>query len=237
MSPATPHIYAIVPAAGSGQRMRVASNSDFAKQYLSLSGRTILEHSLSTLLAEERIQHIVVSLAPDDECWPKLVCANHPKIVSTHGGETRAQSVLNGLHVLESTVNDHDWVLVHDAARPCFNQALLNRLISELIDDQVGGILAVKAKDTLKMSDANNRTQQTLDRSNVWQAQTPQMFRYGLLKNALEYALANKVEITDEASAIEHAGYSVKLVEGDSRNLKVTTIDDLALAEFLLNNR
>lgn len=236
MSSADPKIYAIIPAAGSGKRMRVASNSDFAKQYLSLCGRTILEHSLSTFISASVINGIVVCLASGDEYWSRLACASHAKIITTGGGETRAHSVLNGLFALSDIANDHDWVLVHDAARPCFNQDLLSRLINGIAHDEVGGILAVKAKDTLKLSDHQDRTTQTLDRSNVWQAQTPQMFRYGLLKNTIQNALDKGAEITDEASAVELAGHSVKLIESDASNLKVTTTDDLPLAEFLLNN-
>lgn len=236
MSNLTSKIHAIIPAAGSGQRMR-ASDQTVAKQYLALCGHTILEHSLSAFLNSETIDRVVVCLADKDAQWPNLECSKHHKVTSTLGGKTRAQSVLNGLIALEGIAQDHDWVLVHDAARPNFSQDLLKRLVCEIADDSVGGILAVRAKDTLKMADAQNSIERTLDRSNIWQAQTPQMFRYRLLKNAINDALESSLNITDEASAIELAGHSVKLIEGDARNLKVTTADDLALAEFLLSQQ
>lgn len=236
-SPTQAVLHAIIPAAGSGQRMRAASNHGIAKQYLPLGDKTILEHSLETFLQSDLVQSVVVCLAANDEHWPTLHCSSNAKIIATLGGETRAHSVLNGLIALESVAQDHDWVLVHDAARPCFNQSLLTRLINELANDSTGGILAVRARDTLKLSDAQNIIEQTLDRSQVWQAQTPQMFRYSLLKNSLKRALDNNAAITDEASAIELAGHKAKLVEGDAGNIKVTTIDDLPLAEFLLNSQ
>ena len=237
MSNLNSQIHAIIPAAGSGQRMRQSGSGSLAKQYLTVCGQTIIEHSLSAFLDNDIINSVVVCLAAKDEQWPNLDCAKNPKVKSTLGGETRAQSVLNGLLALEEVADHNDWVLVHDAARPNFSQQLLNHLVSDISDDAVGGILAVQAKDTLKMADVQNRVEQTLDRSNVWQAQTPQMFRYGLLKNAIDHALESSLTITDEASAIEFAGHSVKLVQGDARNIKVTTADDLALAEFLLSKQ
>jgi 2-C-methyl-D-erythritol 4-phosphate cytidylyltransferase len=134
-----------------------------------------------------------------------------------------------------SLVKDSDWVLVHDAARPCLSSALLEHLIDSLRDDEVGGILAVPAKDTLKRASKTQTIMATVDRSDIWQAQTPQMFRYGILKAALTSAIEQNLNITDEASALEYMGYQPKLVVGDAKNLKVTTPEDLALAEFLLS--
>jgi len=228
-----PNIWAVIPAAGSGQRMR----QSIAKQYLSVHGKTLMEHTLAVFQTSSNINGIMVCTPPNDVTWPTL----NINLPHTVGGATRANSVLNGLQALlnlQGAVED-DWVLVHDAARPCLSTTLLDSLIEQLQGDDVGGILAVPAKDTLKQSyeyDSNGVAQidKTLDRSTVWQAQTPQMFRLGLLQNALHAALQQGVSITDEASAIEWSGHSPKLIEGDSRNIKVTTPDDLALAEFLL---
>ena len=226
-------IWAVMPAAGSGQRMRQA----LAKQYIEIDGKTIIEHSASVLLANDNIKQVVVCIAKDDGIWPSLSLSNHNCVVSTIGGTSRAQSVLNGVHALSKAKAD-DWVLVHDAARPCLSSAMLNTLICELENEKIGGILAVPAKDTLKLAQLEpadtNSISKTVDRSKIWQAQTPQMFRYGLLRDSLRYALDNNVAITDEASALEFAGYHPKLVESDARNLKVTTPEDVALAKFLL---
>lgn len=228
-----PNIWVVIPAAGSGQRMR----QSIAKQYLSVHGKTLMEHTLAVFQASSNINGIMACIPAHDTIWPTL----NIDVAHTIGGATRANSVLNGLQALvdQQEAIEHDWVLVHDAARPCLSTELLDRLITLLYHDDVGGILAVPAKDTLKRSykcDPNGVAQidTTLDRSTVWQAQTPQMFRLGLLKNALHNALQQGVNITDEASAIEWSGYAPKLIEGDSRNIKVTTPDDLALAEFLL---
>jgi len=225
-------LWVVIPAAGSGQRMQSA----LPKQYLTLNGKTILEHTLSVFLRRDDIEKVVVCLARDDQVWPTLACANEPKLVTQVGGATRADSVLNGLSGLPDSVHDDDWVLVHDAARPCLHDDVLQRLIEQLSEDNVGGILAIPAKDTLKQSssDLSPRVESTLDRSLVWQAQTPQMFRYKLLKDALNHALNSNIDITDEASALESTGKQPRLIEGDARNIKVTTPDDLVFAEFLL---
>lgn len=237
-------IWGVIPAGGSGQRMQAS----VPKQYLRIHDKVILEHTLAIFLNRTDIESIVVCVAPDDDVWPTLTSASAASVIHASGGETRAKSVLNGLNALSSLADDNDWVLVHDAARPCLSDVVLQKLIDELGDDAVGGILAVPAKDTLKRcvddscfensaetaSSAAPRIQKTLDRSVVWQAQTPQMFRYKLLKNALRDALALNIDITDESSALEWAGFSPRLVEGDARNLKVTTPEDLALATFLL---
>jgi len=226
--------WVVIPAAGSGQRMQAA----LPKQYLELNDRTILEHTLDIFLKRDDIAKVVICLAEDDSVWATLACASNSKVDAVLGGETRALSVLNGLDALSEAANDNDWVLVHDAARPCLRDDVLQSMLEQLQHDDVGGILAIPAKDTLKQSfsDTLPRIEKTLDRSHVWQAQTPQMFRYKLLKDALKQALESKVNITDESSALEWAGYQPRLIEGDSRNLKVTTPDDLVFAEFLLNH-
>jgi len=228
MSNRNDKLWVILPAAGSGSRMREM----IPKQYLRINGIAIIEHTISVFLANAEIQKLMVCLPLDDKRFKAMLSADNSRVNTTNGGSSRAQSVLNGLNALAA--NDQDWVLVHDAARPCLPSQLLAKFIEQLRDDHVGGLLALPAKDTLKQCNEDQRVNTTLDRSTIWQAQTPQMFRYGLLKTALTDAISQGIEITDEASAIEASGYKPKLVEGDARNLKVTTPEDLELAEFLL---
>jgi len=228
MTDSVAKFWVVIPAAGSGRRMR----ETVPKQYLDVNGVAIIEHTIKVFLSNSDIDKLLVCLPEDDQRFRLMACANNPKVITTQGGGSRAQSVLNGLNALDA--DDHDWVLVHDAARPCLSSDLLQYLIDQLREDEVGGILAVPVKDTLKRANNNQRIDSTIDRSIVWQAQTPQMFRYGLLKQALSSALEHGFEITDEASSIERSGYQPKLIEGDARNLKVTTPDDLELAAFLL---
>lgn len=228
-----PSIWVIVPAAGSGQRMAAST----PKQYLEVHGKTIIETTLDLFLVNKAIAKVVVTLAADDLLWPTLACASNAKVISTLGGSTRALSVYNGLLAMQALVGDDDWVLVHDAARPCLSAKALDEFIQKLSKDSVGGILAMPVKDTLKLSASNNAViAKTLNRDNVWHAQTPQMFRYNMLLEAMQQALNCNYEITDEASAMELAGYSPKLIESNSRNLKVTTPEDLVIATFLLTN-
>ena len=224
MSHHLPAFWAVIPAAGVGARMA----ADRPKQYLQLGGRTILEHSLGCFLDHPCLKGLVVSLAVDDPYWPSLACANDPRIQRADGGSERSGSVLNALLQLNALgASDEDWVLVHDAARPNLSRDDLDKLLAELADDPVGGLLAVPARDTLKRVDKHGRVVDTVDRSLIWQAYTPQMFRLGMLRNALGAALGDGVPVTDEASAIEWAGYSPKLVEGRADNLKVTRPEDL----------
>ncbi len=239
-----PEFHALVPAAGFGARM----GHELPKQYLPLAGKPMIAHALETLCASPDIATVFVVLAPDDtkfheydwsRCGEKL----QPLYC---GGATRAESVSNGL--LASELEPDDWVLVHDAARPCLTQAHLAKLIAELRDDPVGGILAVPVADTLKRADARQRIAGTEPREGLWQAQTPQMFRAGLLEQALMRCLAPRGEecgcvsqpvggVTDEASAVEALGFSPRLVASESTNFKVTYPQDLLLAELLLKNR
>jgi 2-C-methyl-D-erythritol 4-phosphate cytidylyltransferase len=223
--------FAIVPAAGSGQRMQSAQ----AKQYLQIGSRCILQITLETLLAEQQIEQVIVCLATDDSEWAKLACATDDRITAAQGGDTRAQSVINGLNCLNGIADDSDWVLVHDAARPCLGSSMLRNFLLQLQSDEVGGILAVPAKDTLKqVQEGSEYVAKTLDRSQIWHAQTPQMFRYGLLRQALSDALDSHLQITDESSAMEAAGFPVKLIEGDSKNIKITTPEDLMFARSII---
>lgn len=223
-----PEFHALVPAAGFGARM----GNELPKQYLPLAGKPMIAHALETLCACPELSTVFVVIAPGDtlfhgydwsHCGEKL----QPLYC---GGATRAESVANGL--LASELEPDDWVLVHDAARPCLTQAHLSKLVAELRDDPVGGILAVPVADTLKRADAQQRIAHTEPREGLWQAQTPQMFRTGLLMQALQQCRS----VTDEASAIEAMGLSPKLVAGDSSNFKVTYPQDLLLAELLLQH-
>jgi 2-C-methyl-D-erythritol 4-phosphate cytidylyltransferase len=224
MTDALPAFWAVIPAAGIGARMA----ADRPKQYLPLGGLTILEHSLGCFLDHPRLKGLVISLAVDDPYWPTLACASDARIQRATGGKERADSVLNALlHLHAQGAHDDDWVLVHDAARPNLSRGDLDKLLHELADDPVGGLLAVPARDTLKRADANGRVTETVDRSLIWLAYTPQMFRLGALHRALADSLVSDVAITDEASAIEWSGQSPRLIEGRSDNIKVTRPEDL----------
>ncbi|QXH50368.1 2-C-methyl-D-erythritol 4-phosphate cytidylyltransferase [Pseudomonas fakonensis] len=219
-----PAFWAVIPAAGVGARMA----ADRPKQYLMLGGQTILEHSLDCFLGHPALMGVVVSIADEDPYWPGLHCAQDSRIQRAPGGRERADSVLNALLLLHAQgAADDDWVLVHDAARPNLARSDLDRLLSELADDPVGGLLAVPARDTLKRAGADGRVSATIDRSTVWQAYTPQMFRLGMLHRALAECLVSDVAVTDESSAIEWAGHAPRLVEGRSDNIKVTRPEDL----------
>ena len=227
-----PNIWAVIPAAGSGQRMGSAT----PKQYLRIAGKTILEITLELFLLNERIKRVVVARSEDDLIWTTLDCAKNGKIFETLGGSTRALSVFNSLLALKAIANKNDWVIVHDAARPCLSSQALDQFICDLKNDSVGGILAMPAKDTIKQSEEDGlRILKTLDRDDVWHAQTPQMFRYGILFDAMEQALDSEFKVTDEASAVEFAGHRPRLIESGSTNLKITTPEDLAIATFLLS--
>ncbi len=225
---ASQKIWAVVPAAGVGKRM----NADRPKQYLHLAGKTVIEHTLSRLLQAEVFAAVAVAISEEDPYWSELSIASHEKIITAAGGKERADSVLSGLHAIRTQATDDDWVLVHDAARPCITRADIHHLIESLINDEVGGILALPCADTLKNVQGKNILG-TVDRSVIWRALTPQMFRYGTLKTALEHAVGNPV-ITDEASALELQGLQPKIVEGRPDNIKITRPEDLALAQFFM---
>jgi len=229
--------YALVPAAGSGSRMGAAAGRAVVKQYLPLAGRPMIWHALATLCAAPAIEAVFVVLAPDDGDWPAdIAAALGDKLhVLRCGGATRAQSVANGLRGMADVLGaiGDDWVLVHDAARPCLTQAMIGRLIAEVGDADAGGLLAIPVADTLKRGDEHGHIRQTVPREGLWQAQTPQMFRHRLLLDALDFA----PQVTDEASAIEALGLAPRLVAADISNLKVTYPLDLRMAEWILRNR
>ena len=230
-----PRYFALIPAAGVGARM----GADIPKQYAKLAGKAMLRHVLDTFAAHRAITHTFVVVSgvdgyiddamADDPASTAASLAGCVTIVRD-GGDTRRQSVSNGLLAMRPQLADDDWVLVHDAARPGLCTALVGRLIADVRDDAVGGLLAMPVVDTLKRSDGKGRACATVPRTGLWAAQTPQMFRYGLLKQALEAA----ADVTDEAGAIEALGLTPRLVQGSARNMKVTLPGDLALAELYL---
>jgi 2-C-methyl-D-erythritol 4-phosphate cytidylyltransferase len=222
-------VWAVIPAAGTGSRF----DGDKPKQYARIGLHTVLEHSAISLLGNEKINQLVVAVQPDDVQAQQLPVLQDKKVRFAKGGQQRADSVLHALEYLQEEAMPDDWVLVHDAARPCLSVNDLQNLLDTLIDDPVGGILAVPVTDTLKKVDEGNIVS-TIDRSSIWQAQTPQMFRFGLLLAALQQALGKKMPVTDEASAVEATGYIAKIVHGSRRNIKITYPDDLALAAFYL---
>ena len=198
-----------------------------------LGDKTVLERSVASLLALPAIEKLVIAVHAEDAVARTLPALQVDRLVWVTGGDERVDSVLKGLLALRDEADTNDWVLVHDAARPCLRKSDAERLMAALAEDAVGGILAVPAIDTLKrVEDA--RIALTVDRSVVWQAQTPQMFRYGLLLQALQSARSSGLAITDEASAMETCGYKPAVVQGSRDNIKITYIDDLALANFYL---
>jgi 2-C-methyl-D-erythritol 4-phosphate cytidylyltransferase len=199
-----------------------------------LNDKTIIEHTLAVFDQYDAVSEIVVSISEGDEYWASLNINLSKPLHVANGGKERCDSVLNGLNFLENKAADDDWVLVHDAARPCLRQEDLTLLLETLEDHEVGGILAVPVRDTMKRSFDNNTIKETVKRENLWHALTPQMFRFSILKNALESALNKNDVITDEASAIELAGYQPLLVEGHADNIKITRPEDLVLASFFL---
>lgn len=221
-----PRFFALIPAAGVGAR----SGAAIPKQYLPLAGKPMLRHVLETFAASAVISETFVVVSADDAYIDALSSDLPACSIVRDGGATRHASVLNGLLAMRAQVNDADWVLVHDAARPGLTEELIERLIAALRDDAVGGLLALPLVDTLKRASDDGCVLETVPRAAMWAAQTPQMFRYGLLRRALEQA----VEVTDEASAIEALGLQPRLVLGSPRNLKVTVPHDIALAELYL---
>ena len=222
--------FALVPAAGSGARMGEA----LPKQYLPLAGRPLIHHALATLCAVPRISAVFVVLAAADTEWRRHDWSDPDKLtVLRCGGETRADSVRNGLLAMAERVGTEDWVLVHDAARPCLTVAQVETLIREIGDDPVGGLLAQPVADTLKRADGISRVVETVSRERLWRAQTPQMFRHGELLRALQAC----ADVTDEAGAIEALGLQPKLVNSGGANPKVTYPEDMRLAELILSDR
>jgi 2-C-methyl-D-erythritol 4-phosphate cytidylyltransferase len=223
--------WAVVPAAGVGRRM----GTGVPKQYLELLGRRVIEHSLQRLLDHPLIDCVHVALSAADGYWGETAYADDPRVVRVIGGEERCHSVLNALHRLREQADGRDWVLVHDAARPCLAAEDLDRLIQTLQGHPVGGLLGVPVQDTLKRVSPDGDVLGTVSRNALWQAYTPQMFRLQLLIDALDQSLQRGLLVTDDASAVELAGYTPLMVEGHAGNIKITRPSDLPLAAFHLS--
>ena len=228
-----PNYYALIPAAGFGSRM----GGETPKQYLSVLGRPLIHYAVAALCRHAMISRVYVVLAPEDQLWKSYDwTAFAGKLKPLYcGGAERFESVRNGLDAICDEVGFEDWVLVHDAARPGLSGELLDRLIGEVGEDPFGGLLAVPVADTLKRADADNRVLRTESRDKLWQAQTPQMFRYSLLQRSL--SLLDGAVVTDEAQAVERMGFQAKLVAGDMTNFKVTYPQDIKLAEMILGGK
>lgn len=233
MSPATvssPACWAVVPAAGVGRRM----GGGIPKQYRSLRGRPVIAHALARLAAHARIRGVVVVLARDDRWWEERLPAAERDCLRAEGGPERCHSVLNGLRALRGHAAPADWVLVHDAVRPCLRAADIDRLMDALRDHPCGGLLGLPVRDTMKRADARGEVRGTVSREGLWHALTPQMFRIGALADALERVIRERVVVTDEAEAMERAGAAPRMVEGHPDNIKITRERDMALAELYL---
>lgn len=225
-------LWGVIPAAGIGRRM----GGSLPKQYLRLHDDPVIIHTLKKLAATPLIEGIIVVISETDPYWPELKIPVDLPVRVVTGGEHRVHSVFNGVEAIASELCNDDWILVHDAARPCVRNADIVKLIDAVKDHKCGGILATPVRDTMKQAAENNAIKATLDRSTLWHALTPQIFRASLLLEALTAGLNDPDRITDEASALESQGYSPLLVEGHADNIKITRPEDLALAEFYLKN-
>jgi 2-C-methyl-D-erythritol 4-phosphate cytidylyltransferase len=226
-------IWAIVPAAGIGRRMRTR----VPKQYLNVNGRPIIETSLARIGALQYVRQVLVMLNPEDRVWPTLGLEKNPKITCQFGGDNRYQTVLYGLRYLRAMAADDDWVLVHDAARPCVRIKDIDNLFAQIVNHPVGGLLGAPVDNTMKLVDDNHEVLSTVDRVNVWSAFTPQVLRFRLLLDALEAVDKSGKTVTDEATAVERLGYRPLLVLGNRDNIKVTHPNDLNLAEQILSSQ
>lgn len=223
--------WAVIPAAGSARRMGATA---VPKQYLTLRGRSVLEWSVVPFLARTDCAGVVVVLSAEDKQWNTLELSRNPRVASAVGGAERWGSVQQGLKSLRDRAGQDDWILVHDAARPCLSARDLQQLIDAVQADAVGGLLAAPVSDTLKRSDDAGRVAATVDRAGLWRALTPQMFRYGLLDRALSEVALRRVSVTDEAQAVELLGSRPRLVVGSADNIKITVPEDLQRAEHIL---
>ena len=222
-----PSVIAVLPAAGIGSRMQ----AECPKQYLTIGRHSIVEHAIHALLRHPRMERVIVAIGPEDRQFERLPIAQDPRVTVTEGGKQRADSVMAGLKL----AGDADWVLVHDAARPCLHADDLERLLAITAHSKVGGILAAPVRDTMKRAEPGRDTiAHTVERQDLWHALTPQLFPLPLLKQCLQRALDEGVNVTDEASALEHCGYHPLLIAGRADNIKVTRPEDLALAAFYL---
>lgn len=226
------HVWAVVPAAGTGRRM----GADTPKQYLELLGRPVIRWTLEALLGHPRVQGAVVAIGEQDRHWPTVELPSGKAVHTVRGGDERCHSVHNALQLLRSAGDPDTWVLVHDAVRPCVRLDELDRLLEKGLAHPDGALLATPVRDTLKRQDTDGRAAETVDRNGVWHAMTPQLFPLEALLSALDRSLRDGVRITDEAQAMERAGSSPLLVEGEATNIKVTRPADLVLAEAILGS-
>ena len=222
-------VWAVVPAAGIGSRFGGA----LPKQYVRVNGTPIIGHTLDVLLSHPLIDDVFVAIKAGDAEWLNADYVDHPQITTVTGGATRSQSVFNGLLALSEHAKPDDWVMVHDAVRPCLTQQLIDKLLTTLAGHTVGGLLGVPAVDTLKSVNSQDEILGTLSRECIWHAQTPQVFRYKVLFEALKKAVEEGFQVTDESSAVERLGFLPKMVMGAYSNRKITTPEDL----FLLSSR
>ncbi len=233
MQKRTTNIWGVVPAAGIGTRMQ----SEVPKQYLPLHGQTVIEHTLSRLNRHPAVSGVMVALAAHDQHWHALPVEVTGQVLTTIGGKERSDSVLAALDALAEHAGEHDWVLVHDAARPCIRQDDIDKLVNTLASHDTGGLLALPVRDTMKRSDQQGQVTETVNREHLWHALTPQMFRLGPLLRALQEARASGRKVTDEAQAMELSGHIPQLVEGHADNIKITRPQDLALAALYLQQQ
>jgi len=226
-----PNFWVVIPAAGIGKRMEAA----IPKQYLTLSDRPVIDHTIDRVLRHASIKGVYVALGEDDPWWSGTEFADHPDVITVKGGAERCHSVLNALIQLEQHVQPDDWVLVHDAARPCLRAIDIDRLIDSAASHEEGCLLGVPVRDTMKRTGPDAEVIDTVDRENLWHAYTPQMFRFDRLLAAMQGAIDADYLVTDEASAIEWAGDRPLMIEGHPDNIKITRPEDLALAEYYLS--
>ncbi len=227
-----PQVHALIPAAGRSVRF----GGTVLKQYTHLLGQPVMAHSIAAVCKHPTVKRVTVALAPDDGIYDDLIRPAYPDVTTVTGGDSRAQTVMNGLQFIREFDPACEWVLVHDAARPCLSRASLDDLLSRGLASANGAILAVPVSDTLKLADENGFIASTVDRTRYWSAQTPQLFRIDQLFANLESNLAAGLTPTDEAAAMESAGVRPLLVRGAASNIKITGTEDLALAEFILRN-
>lgn len=228
-----PKYWVVIPAAGVGKRMQL----DHPKQYLPLALGLVIELTISRFSENSCISGIVVVISEGDEYWSTLGIESRVPLIVAKGGTERCHSVLNGLELLKDKASPDDWVLVHDAARPCFHDDDLSKLMNELDGHPVGGLLGVPVADTLKYCDALQNVKRTVNREGLWRALTPQMFRYDKLLPAMRSAVINPTNITDEASAMERAGYQPVMVEGRWDNIKITHPQDVSQVKLILKGQ
>lgn len=230
---AWPEIHALIPAAGRSVRF----GGTTLKQYTHLAGTPVISHSIAAVSQHPAVRSVTVALAEDDGIFDELVRPDWPEVKTVTGGDSRAQTVLNGLEAILDAEPTCEWVLVHDAARPCLSRPALQRLLEEGLKTETGAILACPVSDTLKWAGDDGHIDRTIDRSRCWAAQTPQLFRAKQLAYQLGAAMAASTLPTDEASVMEQAGIRPLLVKGNPSNIKITGTEDLMLAEFILQHQ